>query len=217
VSEELRCPSCRALVSADAEWCGQCFAVLHAGSASAHGLTPAVERPILRRDRETNDLTWTCPGCGTESLLSQDRCERCGTPFAQLFQETPAGGTEPPLSPGQALGWSLLFPGLGHWRLGRPLDGLARVVLFTWVFGTVVVLLVSGWGKAGLGPMASLFWLFLGSSILLYVTSAVDAHRIALDEEPLVSSRTLVWCSVALVLLSVMLATLLALPAARGQ
>jgi hypothetical protein len=89
--------------------------------------------------------------------------------------------------------------------------------VFTWTFGTVLVLLVSRSGTGGLGPAASLFWLFLAASVALYASSAGDARRIASGEEPLVSSRVLLWCTVGLVVLSILLATFLALPAAQGR
>jgi len=59
--------------------------------------------------------------------------------------------------------------------------------------------------------------LYLVALIALEVTSAADARRVAAGDEPLVSSRTLLWGAVALIGGSVLLATFLALPAARGR
>jgi len=136
----------------------------------------------------------------------------CGTPFAQLFAE-PEERVQ--IAPARAMAWSLLWPGLGHWKAGHRLDGVARMVLFAWTLGTVVVFLASRSG-GGLGSGTALFVLFLAASVLLYVVAAVDARRIASGEEALVSSRVLVWVSVGLVVASVVLAMLVTLPAARG-
>jgi hypothetical protein len=146
--------------------------------------------------------------------MALEVCEICGTPFAQLFAE-PEPVVE--VSPSAAFGWSLLLPGLGHWMAGRKLDGVARMVVFAWTFGTVLIIGVSRSGRGGLGAAAPLFVLYLAVWIALAVTSAVDARRIVLGEAPLVSSRAILWAAVALVIVSVVLATFLALPAMRGR
>jgi ribosomal protein L40E len=213
---ERRCPSCRALVSEDAEWCGQCFSTLRPpGSPDSPGpeTRPA---PVTRREpmpTAEGEPSWTCPTCDAANPISASNCGVCGTAFAQLFAE-PKERVE--IRPTRALAWSLLLPGLGHWRAGRAFDGVARMVLFAWTFGTLVVIALSRAGKGGLGKTAPLFGLFLVASLGLYVTSALDAYRITSGEQPLVSSRVLLWASVGLVLLSTMLATLLTLTATRG-
>jgi hypothetical protein len=60
-----------------------------------------------------------------------------------------------------------------------------------------------------------LFLLFLGASVAIYVLSAVDAYRIASGEQPIVSSRALLWTSAGLIVLLVLIATFVTLPAAR--
>jgi hypothetical protein len=109
----------------------------------------------------------------------------------------------------------MLFPGLGHWRCGRSLDGVARAVIFVWTLGTLLILVASRVGKGGFGATAPLFVLFLAATLVVWVTSAYDAYRIAGGEEPMVSSRTLLWGSVVLIVLSVLLASLVTLPATR--
>lgn len=213
IESERRCPSCRALVSQDAEWCGQCFTTLR--RAEPPEPEPPAE-PVVRRGSAPTgegEPSWTCPACEAANPISADRCAVCGTAFAQLFAE-PKPRVEIP--PSRALAWSLLLPGLGHWKAGRAFEGIARMVLFGWTFGTVVVIGAARSGRGGLGPVAPLFGLFLLACLALYVTSAIDARRIASGEEPLVSSRLLLWASVGLVLLSTVLATLLTLTAARG-
>jgi hypothetical protein len=109
----------------------------------------------------------------------------------------------------------MLWPGLGHWKLGRRTEAVARLAMFAWSFGALMVLLVSRFGKGGLGPTFPLFALFLGASLLIYVVSVIDAYRLAAGDEPLMSSRTLLWASAGLVVLSVLIATFVTLPAAR--
>lgn len=210
MSTERRCPHCGALLAADAEWCGQCLRPLRAAEPHAppEPATPGALRSARERDRP--EPTWACPTCEHENALALERCEVCMTPFAMLFAE-PAPAAR--LAPSSAFAWSLLWPGLGHWKAGRPVDGLARMVLFAWTFGTVLVLLVS---RSGLGRGGPLLGLYGVATLGVYALSAVDARRVAAGEEPVVGSRPLLWASVALVVLSVVLATLLTLPVARG-
>jgi len=208
VSAEHRCPHCGALVAADAEWCGQCLLPLRAPEPEPEPQARAPVRPA--REGGRSEPTWACPTCEHENPIALERCEVCGTPFARLFTE-PEPEMRIPAS--SAMAWSLAWPGLGHYRAGRRIDGVARMVLFAWTFGTVLVLLVS---RAGLGRGAPLLGLYAVASLGLYVLSAVDARRVAAGEEPVVGSRPLLWASVALVVLSIVLATLLTLPVARG-
>jgi hypothetical protein len=224
VTPERRCPTCDALVSAEAEWCGQCFAQLPP-SEPAH---PAGPGPQDRSQRDLAEPTavavarglevqegrpaWTCPVCEGTNPIEAAVCATCGTPFARLFAEQQE---RPGVEPQSAAVWSMALPGLGHWRLGLRADGVARMVMFGWSFGALLVLLVSRFGKGGLGPTMPLFVLFLGSSAAIYAVSAIDAYRIASGDPPLVSSRTLLWASAGLVVLSVLVASLVTLPAAR--
>jgi ribosomal protein L40E len=208
VTQEQRCSSCGALVSLDAEWCGQCYAPLRPVAAEedrASGPAPALEVADGRP-------AWTCPACGTRNVIEASQCTACGTPFARLFEEAEQ---RPDVDPQTAAVWSLALPGLGHWRLGRKGDAVARSVVFAWAFGALVILLVSRFGKGGLGPTFPLFVVFLLGSASVYATSALDAYRIASGEQPLVSSRALLWGSVGLIVLSVFIATFVTLPAVR--
>ena len=216
IESERRCPSCGALVSYDAEWCGQCFMTLRPAPAELEPDPEAREEPAAPRasaPTREGEPSWMCPTCETANPLSADRCAVCGTPFAQLFAE-PKPRVE--IRPSRAMAWSLVLPGLGHWKADRTFDGVARMVLFGWTFGTVVVIGGARSGEGGLGPVTPLFGLFLLACLALYVTSAIDAWRIAAGEEPLVSSRLLLWTSIGLVLLSTVIATLLTLTASRG-
>lgn len=222
---ERRCPTCGALVSADAEWCGQCFSSLErvgAGIETDGPATPArtgTAGPNAIRgvsggaiEVEGGTLAWTCPVCETRNPIEANACSVCGTPFGRLLTEPKAA---PEIEPQTAAVWSMLWPGLGHWKLGRRTDAVARFVMFAWAFGALMVLLVSRFGKGGLGPTLPLFVLFLGASLMIYVVSAIDAYRLAAGDAPVMSSRTLLWTSAGLVFLSVLIATFVTLPAAR--
>lgn len=245
-SAEPRCPNCNALISIDAEWCGQCYEPLRARpeipgaetGSSARGsslqradsvgpefgptttsstastprvpLSAAAPSGIERTEAGT---TWTCPVCGERNEISLNRCGVCGASFARLFEE-PA--PRPAIVPNTALIASLVLPGLGHWLAGRRGDGVARMILFVWLAGTVLVLAASRSGK-GLGPIASLFALFLVGAAVLWLESALDAHRVASGIEPVVSSRGLLWASAGFVVLSAIVATIVALPATHGR
>ena len=167
VVDERRCPNCSALVSADADWCGQCFASLRLEPDPTPGPVPGpVPGPLpatgpLRADEprggpgEERRATWTCPACEHPNAIELDACEVCGTTFATLFRQEE---TRPSVDPRRAFTSSLLFPGLGHRALGRGADGVARGVLFLWTFGTAILILFSGVSS---GPVAGLFALYL--------------------------------------------------------
>jgi len=211
---ERRCPDCGALASLDAEWCGQCFRSLRdpepepepegtpaavTGAAAGPGAGPiASQRDVDARPPPT----WPCPTCGNENALELDACAVCGTTFASLMRQDDA---PPDVDPKDALAASLLFPGLGHRKVGRGLDGLARGVLFTVLAAMALTVLVSGVETAG---MFGVLALFLGAALLVYFGSAWEAYHIAEGGQPIVSSRALLWATVAVILGSVMLLAL---------
>jgi hypothetical protein len=156
--------------------------------------------------------TWTCPVCGETNEIERAFCRVCGTPFARLFAEPEAPVT---MDPERAAIWSMVLPGLGHWKLRRRADAVARFVLFGWSFGTLAVLLVSRFGKGGLGPTLPLVGLFALATLSVWLLSILDAYRLARGDAPLVSSRALLWASAGLVVSSVLLATMLTLSARR--
>lgn len=223
-----RCPSCGALVSADAEWCGQCFTALErvdpgtqaeTATASPGGPGPSVASGLAAAgaaagaiEWEGDTLAWTCPVCDDRNPIEANACSTCGTPFSRLLEEPTE---QPDVEPQTAAVWSLALPGLGHWKLGRRTEAVARFAMFGWAFGALLILLGSRFGKGGLGPTFPLFLLFVGASLMIYVLSAVDAYRLASGDPPVVSSRTLLWTSAGLVFLSVLIATFVTLPAAR--
>lgn len=238
-SQEPRCPSCGGLVTSDADWCGQCYAPLRgagaepqpqgedrpavAPEAGGPDAEPSRGEALTRRtavatpggghvEVAEGTAAWDCPVCGDRNAIEASVCSTCQTPFARLFEE-PVRREE--IEPKTAALWSLAFPGLGHWKGGARPDAIARIVLFAWTIGTVLIMLLSRPAGGGFGTAFPLFALYLGSSMALYAESALDAHRAASGHDPLVSSRTLMWAAAALVLGSVVLATFVTLPAAR--
>ena len=212
-----RCPSCGALVAGDAAWCGQCFADLRqpappeaepaaragpAGSRAAAGPTGVAS--------ERRPAFWPCPVCGGENPIDADACTTCGTPFAALMREEPE---RPTVDPRDALAWSLMFPGLGHRKLGFALDGLARGVLFGVAFAMALLV---GFAGVRSGPTFGVFALFLLTALAVYVMSAFEAYRIAQGGTQLVSSRALLWVLVVVILASVVMLALAVATAAKG-
>lgn len=214
---ERRCPDCDALAASDAEWCGQCFRSLvepepepipepaaavvtsaqttQAGRAEASAEASGDARSKLAP-------TWPCPTCGNANALELDACAVCGATFASLMRQDEA---PPRIHPKDALSASLLFPGLGHRKVGRGLDGLARGVLFVVLATMTATVFVSGVSSPA---TFGVFALFLGSTLAVYFATAWEAYHIADGGRPLVSSRALLWATVAVIMASVMMLAL---------
>jgi hypothetical protein len=200
---ERRCPSCGALVSIDAGWCGQCLQPLTEPAPPPPIDTAPPEPHPVEPDPTVADESigegiawWPCPVCGGRNALELESCATCGTPFAVVMglDQQP-----PKVDPAEAMRWSLVFPGLGHRRIGLGADGIARGVLFTMALLMAVIA-----ASAGLSAPALLgeFVLFLAMAIAVYVATAFEARRLAEGGTPLVSSRTLLWLTVGVVLVS---------------
>jgi hypothetical protein len=175
-----------------------------AATAAGVGDAPVVE------PGQKKALTWPCPTCGNDNAIELDACSVCGTSFAALLRGEDRAKD---VDPGAAFTRSLMFPGLGHKMVGRGLDGLARGALFWWMFLTTVLLLVSGVRS---GPMVVLLALFGGATIFIYLFTAYEASRMARGNALIVSSRMLLWCAVAMVIVSVLIAGFLIASAANG-
>jgi hypothetical protein len=176
---------------------------------------PAAPPPVTARDDgaredEPTDPYWPCTVCDGRNPISADACATCGTPFAQMMRsdEVPVD-----VAPKDALTRSLVFPGLGHRKVGRPVDGLVRGVLFAMAFGMAML---TGFGGNGSTPMLLVFLLFLTTALGVYVLSAYEAHRLALGGRPVVASRALTWVLVGVVLLSVLVLAVSVVTTARG-
>jgi hypothetical protein len=184
-------------VSADAEWCGQCFTSLRAAIPDPAPVSPVVAKPAERVEGAVP--TWPCPTCGAQNPMELDLCAVCGTSFGQLLRQDEA---KPTVSPRDAFLWSLTFPGVGHAKAGRGADGIARGTLFVLTFGLALVIVVSGVSST---PVFGVVVLLLASALALYLGSAAEAYRIAEGGSPFVSARALLWATVALVMISVAL------------
>jgi hypothetical protein len=106
---ERRCPTCGALASAEAEWCGQCFAPLDRAGAPTEVEGVAGSSPVATAgpkaipgttggsiEVEGGMLAWTCPACETRNPIEANECSVCGTPFGRLLAEpTTAPEIEP--------------------------------------------------------------------------------------------------------------------------
>jgi hypothetical protein len=220
-----RCPNCGALLGEDAEWCGQCFTDLRAprrsetpprievpvgvtGTEQPNGHTPRGREPIggeTPSAAERSDAGWPCAVCGRRNAMEVSICLSCGTPFGHGFE---AAEERPAISPASAVKWSLLYPGLGHLKAGRPADALARGVVFTWPFVTGLLFL-SAHPAGRLGLIGALGMTFLFAAVLLYIAIAVDAGRVADGDEPMISNRALLWIAAGIVLCSVASAALI--------
>ena len=185
-------------MSADADWCGQCFTSLRAPIPEPAPVTPA---PIRTQDLAEGGvaLMWPCPTCGAQNAIDLDLCSVCGTSFGQLLREEAPSST---VSPRDAFLWSLTFPGVGHAKAGRAPDGIARGTLFVLTFGLALIIMVSGVSSP---PVFGVVVLLLGSAMVIYLGSAAEAHRIASGGSPFVSARVLLWATVALIMVSVSL------------
>jgi hypothetical protein len=217
-----RCPDCGALASPDAEWCGQCFRSLvdpdrepeperdrePETEPSPQHATVAAARAAAPGDSPVSPV-WPCPACGNENPIELDACAVCGTTFAALMRRDDA---PPKVDPTDALKASLVFPGLGHRKVGRGLDGLARGVLFAVLAAMAATMFISGVTTSG---TFGVFAVFLGAALLVYVGSAFEAYRLADGGQPFVSSRALLWATVVVVLGSVLLLAISVVTVAR--
>jgi hypothetical protein len=197
-------------VSEDAEWCGQCFTDLREAKAEVSTKVAAAAATDSEGGTPTDAeggastgaaaaATWPCPACGEANPIERDTCRVCGTPFGQLLRRADEA---PKASPRDAALWSLAFPGIGHAKVGRGGDGIARGTFFVLTFGLTLVIAFSGVSNAALGGVVVLLLLV---ALTVYLGSAYEAYRIAEGGTPLVSSRVLLWATVGVVMLSVVL------------
>jgi ribosomal protein L40E len=201
---ERRCPSCGALVSADADWCGQCFADLRPPpvpppppEASAETpRKPAAAPAATATTAEPSEAFWPCSVCGARNPIALEVCETCGTPFSAVMRGTARKHVEPEAARKR----SLLFPGAGHSMLGYPLDGFARSALFVLAL-VLALLLVIAVPHSGAALLAIV--LTVGLAIGVYILSAVEIDDLAARGHLIVPSKFLLWGGVAVMFLVV--------------
>jgi hypothetical protein len=148
--------------------------------------------------------------CELDNEIELNVCARCGTPFSALMKadEQPAH-----VEPADAFKASLIYPGLGHQKIGRGADGVARGTLFTLSLILLLVVALSGLHSTGQDIMVLLY---LSTTLLVYVGSAVEARRMAAGGAPFASSRTLLWGTVGLLIVSIGLLAITATARLRG-
>jgi len=216
---ERRCRRCDAVLYEGAEWCGLCFAPVSdppdeppATAATTAALPEDVvaERAKPTATVEPKTATWPCPVCEGRNAIDLDVCATCGTPFAELMRQERA---RPKIDPADAFRRSLVYPGLGHRMVGRPLDGLARGVLFGMLLLATSMLGLSG---VSTGAVRLLFLAYAAATTSVYLMTALEARRLAEGGDLLVSSRTLLWATVGILLLSIVMVALVIGTAARG-
>ena len=194
MSADRRCPNCGALVSGDADWCGQCFTSLrepdpppappNAAPATAEATIPPATIPQATGapSEEPVGAFWPCPVCGARNPIVLEACEICGTPFAAVMR----GDTRLAADPKKAFARSLMYPGLGHAMLGYSIDGFARGAVFALgVF--IAIFLPLSVPITGLVVLAVV--LAVATAVGVYVLSAVETKQLAQRRGLLLSSK----------------------------
>jgi hypothetical protein len=201
---ELRCPNCGAAVYAGAEWCNLCFTPVHrepepatpTAIADPAGPVPAAPgTPVVATDgTAAAEAFWPCPVCEERNPIALDACAVCGTPFAAVLRQD---RDRPQVEPSVAFGRSLLFPGLGHAKLGLGAEGFARGALFVIL---LFVTLLIGFAGASSPLLRVLLLTFAIGTLGVYLLTAVEARRIAEGGSPMVSTRLLLWVTVGVLM-----------------
>ncbi|HEY7666643.1 MAG TPA: hypothetical protein VIE12_00820 [Actinomycetota bacterium] len=217
---DLRCPNCGAAVYAGAEWCNLCFTPIRRGadevptaaaatttdgaaelptdappaiSAVPSGTSPGGPTPsviAVEDDAAGAGAFWPCPVCQAKNPIALDACATCGTPFASVMRQE---RDRPRVDPSVAFGRSLLFPGLGHAKLGLGAEGFARGALFLIL---LFVTLLIGFAGASSPLLKVMLVTFATGTIGVYLLTAVEARRLAEGGRPMVSTRLLLWVTV---------------------
>lgn len=210
---ERHCASCGAFLYEGAAWCGMCFEPVASERDADAGSEPEAARtaefleaemqvhpapPSATTTEATKEPLWPCPICDGKNPIELDFCATCGASFASLMREETVKVN---VDPRAAFRRSLVFPGLGHRMVpGRDVDGFARSTLFAMLLIATLMLGLSG---VRAGAVLLLFLVYLGASVAVYLMTAFEAARLAEGGEPLVSSRTLLWATVSILLLSI--------------
>jgi ribosomal protein L40E len=200
VTEDRRCPNCGALVSEDAEWCGQCFVDLRERepepdpepAPSARAQPRAAVAPGAQR----TPAFWPCTVCGAENPIVLDVCATCGTPFATVMR----GESRKHVDPRFARTRSLVFPGAGHAALGYPMDGFARGAVFALSVVVAVFLAVTVPHTA---LMLFAIGLLVATAAGVYLLSLAETNQLAAGGGLIVPSRLLLWGAVGVMFLIV--------------
>lgn len=197
MTEDRRCPNCGALVSEDAEWCGQCFASLREPDPEPEPVPVEQTRTATPAEATPEKPAfWPCTVCGAQNPIALDVCATCGTPFATLMR----GISRSAVDPRVARTRSLLFPGAGHALLGYTVDGFARGAVFALSLAVAIFLTLTVPHR----PLMLLaIVLLLASAIGVYVLSLAETKQLAERGGLLVPSKLLLWGAVGVIFLIV--------------
>lgn len=220
IQADRHCGACGAVLYEGAAWCGMCFAPVVAepdpvprtgGPARVEvDARSGEERTTTTAEAPATAAMWPCPVCESKNPIDRDFCDTCGASFAALMRQE---ASRPTIDPRRAFRRSLLLPGLGHSMMaGRQIDGFARGVLFAML---LIATLMLGFSGVHAGAVFFLFLIYLGATVFVYFLTAFEASRLADGGEPLVASRTLLWATVGILLLSIAVVSLVIGTAAR--
>lgn len=181
MADPVICSQCGARNPEYADWCSQCYARLdeepvinqpvevHAGNAEGGAGEAEEEPPPPEGDRQ-----WTCKVCDTRNPLEESVCSACGTSIFDSF----GGGTEETVrvDPREAMLRSLLFPGLGHARVGQSLLGVAigGLTIMALVFGLALVLSGETVYGAVVLLVATGVWVVAALDVIRFASAAAD-------------------------------------------
>jgi hypothetical protein len=146
--------------------------------------------PVVAAGAEQTGAFWPCPVCEERNPIALDVCSVCGTPFATVLRQD---RERPQVDPSAAFGRSLLFPGLGHAKLGLGAEGFARGALFLIL---LFVTLLIGFAGASSPLLKILLLTFAAGTLGVYLLTALEARQIAEGGSPIVSTRLLLWVTV---------------------
>ncbi|MDQ4005341.1 MAG: hypothetical protein M3135_03445 [Actinomycetota bacterium] len=174
------------------------------GEATARRTTGISGVPGIRSTPD--GIVWDCPTCDEVNPIEAGTCPVCGTAFGKLLEDRES---RPQVDPGRAAVISLVFPGAGHYVVGRAAEGIARGIVFSFALATGLLSLFAGL-DAGSAIFLIVMVVSLGAAGALYVLSTLDAGRAAQDVPPIISTRMLLYGAVGLMLLTLILLTIAA-------
>lgn len=220
----MHCPRCNAVNPDDAKFCSLCLQRMSESKETvpeeqmpivgmpddapeiqrawemAQSLGPPAESNVVSGPiRKTQEgISWFCPSCDTENPISGNRCRVCGSTIFDAFRPPEAGSSSTNKSANIA-GLLSVIPGAGHLYLGSLSEGLTRILLGAWWFGTSFLL-------PSITPiLLGTKLIFILASVALAGLSVFDAYRLADDPKslPLFERRLIFFGSLGLFILTV--------------
>ncbi|MGH9198951.1 MAG: hypothetical protein ACRD1T_24890 [Acidimicrobiia bacterium] len=138
--------------------------------------------------------SWKCPVCDSANAAENTRSSTSGTDLFEYFAPRSRQGVKPAANRSSHAAMVLsVIPGAGHIYLGRVAEGVGRIVLATWWFGTVFVL----------NAVPALTWIgtiYLLAGLGLVGVTIIDAYAVAEDEmrKPILSRNVIYFASLGL-------------------